>query len=250
MKVNKLSGNLEGGPAFVKALAGKKEVKKIFMTLDIGQTLFVSFNESVAVLVSYVPKILAGTIVLLIGVIAASFLKQVVLGIFKTLKIESFLRSYGVPEAKDEFTWSNIFSEIVRWFIIIVFLLPTADIWGLPRVVTILNEFLFYLPNVLVASIIGVVGFVLGGLAHDLVLASVKGISSETANTIASATRWAINVFIILAVLNQLGVATDLIRILFTGFVAMLAIAGGVAFGLGGQNSARDIIEGIRKKLK
>jgi len=129
-------------------------------------------------------------------------------------------------------------------------MLPTTDIWGLPRVVTILNEFLLYLPNVFVAAIIAVVGFVLGSLAHDLILASVKGVSSSTANGIASVARWAVNVFVILAVLNQLGVATDLIRILFTGFVVMLAIAGGIAFGLGGQNSARDAVEELRKKLK
>lgn len=219
------------------------------MTQDIGQTLLASLNNGIAVLVSFVPKIIAGAIVLLIGIIIASILRQVILEIFKALRIESFLRKYGVPEAKEEFAWSNIFSEIVRWFVIIIFLLPTADIWGLPRVVTILNEFLLYLPNVLVAAIIAVVGFVLGSLAHDLILASVKGISSNTANTIASVTRWAINVFVILAVLNQLGVATDLIRILFTGFVAMLAVAGGIAFGLGGQGSAKEVIEGIRRKL-
>jgi len=220
------------------------------MTQDIGQTLLASLNNGMAVIVSFVPKIIAGTIVLLIGIIIASILKQIVLGIFKALKIESLLKRYGVPEAKSEFTWSNIFSEIIRWFVIIIFLLPTADIWGLPRVVTILNEFLLYLPNVFVAAIIAVVGFVLGSLAHDLILASIKGISSSSANSIASITRWAVNIFVILAVLNQLGVATDLIRILFTGFVAMLAIAGGIAFGLGGKDSARDVVDGIRNKLK
>lgn len=220
------------------------------MTGDIGQTLLTSLNSGVAAIVNFVPKILAGTIVLLIGIIIASILKQVVQGIFRTFKIEVILQRYGVPEAKEEFTWTNIFSEIVRWFVIIIFLLPTADIWGLPRVVTILNEFILYIPNVLVAAIIAVVGFVMARLAHDLVLASVKGLSATTANGIASTTRWAINIFVILAVLNQLGVATDLIKILFTGFVAMLAIAGGIAFGFGGQDSAKDIVEKIRNKLR
>jgi small-conductance mechanosensitive channel len=81
-------------------------------------------------------------------------------------------------------------------------------------------------------------------------LASTKGIDPQTSSAIASVTRWAVSVFVILAVLSQLGVATDLIRILFTGLVAMLAIAGGIAFGLGGQGAAKDVIEGIRKKLK
>lgn len=220
------------------------------MTQDIGQTLLASLNNGVAVIGNFVPNLVAGTIVLLVGIIIASILKQIVLGLFRALKIENFLKRYGVPEAREEFSWSNILAEIVRWFVIIIFLLPTADIWGLPRVVTILNEFLLYIPNVFVAAIIGVVGFVLGSLSHDLILASVKGVSSNSANKIASVTRWAVNVFVILAVLNQLGVATDLVRILFTGFVAMLAIAGGIAFGLGGQGSAKEVVEGLRNKLK
>ncbi len=216
---------------------------------DIGSTLTTSFNDAFYAVINFFPKFLAGAIIFLIGVIIASILKQVVLSLFKALKIESFLKKYGVPEMKEEFTWSNILSEIVRWFVIIVFLIPTADVWGLPRIITVLNEFLNYLPNVFVAAIIAMVGFVFARLSHDVVLASAKGVDNQTATAIASVTRWAINVFVVLAVLSQLGVATDLIKILFTGLVAMLAIAGGIAFGLGGQNTAKDVIEGVRKKL-
>lgn len=228
--------------------AGEREVKK--MNTDIGQTVLASINNGISAFVSFVPKFVAGLIILLLGIIIASLIKQVVLGIFKALKVESILRKYGVPEAKEEFTWTNIIAEIVRWFIIILFLIPTADVWGMPRIVTVLNEFLLYLPNVFVAAIIAIVGFAFARLSHDVILASAKGISSDTANAIASVTRWAINVFVTLAILTQLGVASDLVRILFTGFVAMVAIAGGIAFGLGGQGSAKDAIEGIRRKLK
>ena len=107
----------------------------------------------------------------------------------------------------------------------------TADIWGLPRVDVVLSQVLLYLPNVFVAVIIILVGFVVARLAHDVILASTKGLSTETARTVASISRWAISIFVILAALSQLGVASDLI-ILFTGLVAMLAIAGGIAFGL------------------
>ncbi|OGH23724.1 MAG: hypothetical protein A2958_03120 [Candidatus Levybacteria bacterium RIFCSPLOWO2_01_FULL_38_13] len=217
---------------------------------NIGETLVTSINIGLSALVAFVPKFVLGLIILLIGIIVASILKQVVLELFKALRIESFLKKYGVPEAKDEFAWSSILAEIVRWFVIIIFLLPTADVWGLPRVDVVLNQVILYLPNVFVAVIIILVGFVVARLAHDVILASTKGISAETSRTVASITRWAISIFVILAALNQLGVASDLIKILFTGFVAMLAIAGGIAFGLGGQSSARDIVEDIRGKLK
>ena len=220
------------------------------MSTDIGSTLLTSLNNALVLAISFVPKFVIGLIVILVGIIIASIVKQVVLQILKTLKVEMLLKRYGVPEAKDDLTWTNILSETVRWFLIIAFLVPAADIWGLPRVSVLLNEFLLYVPNVFVAAIIALVGFVVARIAHNVILASAKGLSAETANTIASVTHWAIIIFVVLAVLNQLGVATDLIRILFIGFVAMLAIAGGLAFGLGGQETARGILEAIKKKLR
>ncbi len=217
---------------------------------DIGTTLVSSVNAGLILVITFIPKFILGLVILLIGIIIASILRQVVLELSKALRLETYLKKYGVPEAKDDFSWTSILAEIVRWFIIILFLLPTADVWGLPRIDTILNQVLLYLPNVFVAVVIAMIGFVFARIAHDVVLASAKGISPETAKTVSSITRWAISVFVILAVLNQLGVAADLIKILFTGFVAMLAIAGGIAFGLGGQSSAKDVIEDIRSKLK
>ncbi len=217
---------------------------------DIQYTLLASINNGISGVVAFIPRFIAGLVILLIGIIIASLLKQVILSFFRTLRVEAALRRYGVPEMKEEYSWSVLFSEIVRWFVIILFLIPTADIWGLPRIGTLLNELILYLPNVFVAAVIALVGFVLAKLAHNLILASVKGVSADSANAIASVAQWAINVFVILVVLNQLGVASDLIRILFTGIVAMFAIAGGIAFGLGGQDTARDVLSILRKGLK
>lgn len=220
------------------------------MTQEVGQSLLLSLNTGLLAIANFIPKFIAGLIILLLGILVASVLKKVVVEIFKALKIDTWLSKYGVPQAKDEFTWTNIISEIVRWFVIIIFLIPTADVWGLPQIVTVLNQFLLYIPNVFVAAIIAVVGFVFARLAHDLVHASTRGLSPETSNSISNVTKWAVNIFVILAVLNQLGVAADLVRILFTGFVAMLAIAGGIAFGLGGKTAAQDAVDEIRRKLK
>ena len=217
---------------------------------NVSQTLLASLNNAISAMALFVPKFLAGAVILLIGIIVASILKRVVVEIFRALKVEAFLHKYGVPELKEEFTWTNVLSEIVRWFVIVIFLIPTAEVWELPRITTALNEFLLYLPNVFVAAVMALVGFVFARLAHDLILVSAKGIDPQTASTIASVARWAVNIFVLLAVLNQLGIASDLIRILFTGFVAMLAVAGGIAFGLGGQASAKDVVDGLRRKLK
>lgn len=220
------------------------------MLNEVRNSLIESLNSIIEAIALYVPRFIAGLLILIIGIIIGSIVKQIILSASKSLKVDSYLKRYGVPELRDNYTWINILAEIARWSIIVIFLIPTADVWGLPRIGTLLNEVLLYLPNVFIAVVIALVGFVLARLAHDVILASLKGISKDSAKMLATATQWVINIFVILAVLNQLGVASDLIRILFTGIVAMIALAGGIAFGLGGQDNAKDILDGIRKRIK
>lgn len=217
---------------------------------NVADTLLDSLNRGLVTTAAFIPNLISGIVILLIGIVIAAVVKGVLLGIFNALKVNAYLKRYGIPEANRDFSWSNILSEIARWFIVVLFLIPTAEIWGLPQVATILNTFLLYIPNVFVAAIIGLVGLVFARLASDVVGASTRELSPEASRTIASITRIAITVFVLLAVLNQLGVAQDLIRILFTGFVAMFALAGGIAFGLGGQSLAKTLLEGLRKKIK
>lgn len=221
------------------------------MNQNVGDTIVASINQGLLAAGRFLPNFVAGIIILLIGIILGSIVKRLLLSLFDTLNIETHLKRYGIPEAqKGEFSWSNILTEVARWFVIVLFLVPTADIWGLPQVTTLLNSFLLYIPNVVVAAIIGVVGIVFGRIAYDIIRASTKELSPDGSRAIATSAKWAIIVFAVLAMLNQLGVAQDLIRILFTGFVAMLALAGGIAFGLGGQDTARIILESIRKNLE
>lgn len=217
---------------------------------NINDTLIATLNTSVQSIIAFAPKFLLGLIFLLIGIIIASFLKQILLEIFKFFKLETYLSKYGVPESKEGARWTTIIAEIARWFVIIAFLIPTADLWGLGRFAAVLDGLLGYLPNVFVAVLLLIVGFVVSKLVHDLVLASVHGVSKDSARSVALIARYAVLVFVFLVVLNQLGIASDLIRILFSGIVAMLAIAGGLAFGFGGKDAAKDIIDGFRKKIK
>ena len=220
------------------------------MAPNIANTLLESLNKGLLTAAAFLPNVIAGVVILVIGLIVASLIKRVVLGIFGALKVETYLKKYGIPEARKEFSWTNILAEIVRWFVLVLFLVPTVEAWGLPQVTTTLNSFLLYMPNVFVAAIIGLVGLVFARLAANIVLASTRELSGDLSHTVASTVRVAVTVFVLLAVLNQLGVAQDLIRILFTGFVAMLALAGGIAFGLGGKESAKDLLDSLQKKFK
>lgn len=220
------------------------------MTTNIGGTLLTFLNRALLSAAMFIPNLIAGIVILLIGIILGSIAKRVVIEIFRAANVEMYLKKYGIPEARREYSWTNMLAEISRWFVIVLFLIPAADVWGLRQVSVLLNTFLLYLPNVFVAAIVALVGLGVSRLVYDVVLASTREVTPEGAQTIASITRWAIIIFVMLAVLTQLGVAQDLIKILFTGFVAMVAIAGGIAFGLGGQETAKLILESLRKSLE
>lgn len=216
---------------------------------DVTASLIASINAGLLGLVSFLQSFIAGLVVLIIGIIVAALLRQLVMEVLKALRVENLLKRYGVPEARGDLRWSNILSEIVRWFVILLFLVPAVKAWGVPEATTVLNDIILYVPQVFVATILALVGLVVANLSHDVMLASVHGVSPDTARIVATVARWAIVVFVAFGVLIQLGVAADLIRILFTGIVAMLAIGGGIAFGLGGQQSAREVLEDLKKRL-
>ena len=216
---------------------------------SVNNVIINTLNGSVAAIISFIPLFLSGLIILVIGIIVSTFVRQIVREGLKLVRFENFLKKYGVPESKEAADWSTILSEIARWFVIIVFLIPAAQVWGLGRFVDVLNTLLLFLPNVLISVLMLLVGFVVSKLVYDLIIASVRGLSRDSAKSVAMVGRWAVLVFVFLIVLNQLGIASDLIQILFTGIVAMVSIAGGLAFGLGGKDAARDVIEKFRKKL-
>ena len=220
------------------------------MVPNVITTLLVSLNQGLFAAVAFLPNLIVGILILLIGVIIGSFVKQLIIKILEGVKIDKYIERYKISTVDAGISWVEILAEIVRWFVIVLFLIPTADVWQLPQFAVLLNTFLFYLPNVFVAAIIGVVGLVFAKLAGEVVAASTKGFSKDVSRTVSSTVRVAITIFVILAVLNQLGVAQDLIRILFTGFVSMIALAGGIAFGLGGKDVAKTLLDKLEKKFK
>jgi len=171
------------------------------------------------------------------------------LAILAFSRIDSILNKTKLITLKEVRLWETVLAELVKWTIIILFFIPTLETWGLTRATEVLNQFLFYIPNVLVAVVIGFIGIIVSNLSADLVRQGSKSAGESASNSLAVFAHSTILFFTILIMLNQLGVAQDLIRIFFTGIVAMLAIAGGLAFGLGGKDLARELLNELKKKL-
>jgi len=100
-----------------------------------------------------------------------------------------------------------------------------------------------------VAVVILMIGIVLGSFVQNWFKKFLEASKVVSAHFLAGMAKWAIVIFSVLAALNQLKIATSLINTLFTGFVAMVTITGGLAFGLGGKDWAEKLISQIRKDI-
>jgi len=218
---------------------------------DLSITVSSVVLNAVADFVNFLPSFVGGLIVLIIGLVIAAVVYRVVVGVLKATQIEKYLAKYGVTRVDGhEVEWSEILAEIARWSIIVVFLIPTFSAWGLEAVNTVLNRVVLYIPNVIVAVVLGIVGLVIAKLAFRVSYGAARSLGTHLAHTVAFVAQWAITIFVGFLVLHQLGVAQELLRILFAGLVAMIAIAGGLAFGLGGQGVARSLLEAVAARFK
>lgn len=218
---------------------------------ELSTSVSTAILGSLANFVDYLPGFIGGLLVLLLGLIIGAVVYRVVLGFLRALQIEHFLARYGVAKIEGhQVPWAEILAELLRWTVIIIFLVPALESWRLNAVNLVLSRVILYIPNVIVAVVLALVGLVFAKIAYRLSYSASGSLGKNSAHVIALVARWSILVFIAFLVLHQLGVAQELLRILFAGIVIMFALAGGLAFGLGGQGVARDLLESVAERFK
>lgn len=219
-----------------------------------SEVLLRSFQDLWAGLVEYVPNLIVAIIIIVLGWIIGALIGRVVSQLFKSLKIDKALESAGVGKALERggvaLNSGAFVGALVKWFVIIVFLVAAFDVLGLAQVNLFLQEVvLLYLPRVIVAAVVLVAAGVLGDIVKKLVVGSVNAAGFGHANLGGSVSKWAIWIFGLLVALDQLGIAAGFVQTLFTGVVVAVALALGLSFGLGGQQSAGQFIEKTRNEI-
>ena len=203
---------------------------------------------------SFLPNLIGALLVLIIGLIVATGLGLLVQKIFEGLRLDTFLEKLGLKShferAGLKLRASFFLGQLVYWFIVVAFLLAASDSLGLYALSGFLNSVLGYLPNVFAADLIMLAAFVLGNFARRVVTASVMSARLHAAHFLGTLTWWAIAVFGLLAALAQLQIAVTIIQSVVTGFIAMLALAGGLAFGLGGKEYANHLLNKLRDRTE
>ena len=219
-----------------------------------GEIITNSFVSLSYQLAAYLPYVIGAIFVFIVGWMVAVALGWLTTRIIKTLKVDKIVKETTLKEKIEKAGIKLSLAEAggwaVKWFLVLVFLMAAADILKLTAVSDFLNEIISYVPNIVVAIIILVLGFLIAEFLNKTVRASVKTAGIGYGNLLASIAKWAVIIFAVFMALEQLGVAMDLVKILFSGFVIMMAIAGGLAFGLGGKDLAEDILSKIKKDIK
>jgi len=208
------------------------------------------FQNALNNVLSYLPQLIAGIIILLIGLVVASILKTVVQKGVSYINFDKWLGRAGVKEGAQRQVWGEVIGQLVFWTVFLTFLIPAADSFGIPRITELLNQLVLYLPNIFASIIIIFAGMVISNLLFDVIRNSARGFGARGANIIANVVRYAVIVFASLIALEQLGIAETLIQILFIGFVATVAISVGLAVGLGGQEAVRELFADLRSQSK
>lgn len=208
------------------------------------QALWVGF-------ISFVPNLIIAIIIFIIGWVIASVVDKAIRQVMNAIKIDRFFQSAGLERVFNKAGWNfstgAIIGTIVKWFIIVLFLITALDLLKLTQVTQFLREVVLnYLPQVIVAALILIVATVVADFIRKLVTGSAKAANVHSARMLGSISYYAIWIFALIIALSQLGVAPQFMQILFTGIIAMLAIAGGLAFGLGGKEAAARGIEKVR----
>lgn len=212
-----------------------------------------SFQNVWEVVIGFLPSLIGALIIILVGIPISVGIGKLVKLIFEKLLLDKALEKLGVlgffRKLDLEFTLAGLLGWLVKWFLIIVFFVATFETLGLTQITDFLNEVVEYLPNVIVAVIVLLLGIVAGNFVHDLVKKGVRAAKFTSVQFLAGLSKWAIVIFAFMAALIQLGIAPSLINTLFTGFVAMLALAGGLAFGLGGKDLAQNLLMRLKKDI-
>jgi Mechanosensitive ion channel, conserved TM helix len=219
-----------------------------------GAALVTSFTTALSLFLAAIPRIIGFLVILIIGWFIAGLLAAGVAALLRAVRfndlaqssgLSGFVRNMGVR--KDP---AGLLADIVKWFVRLIVLVVAFDALGLPALSTILQQFLLWIPNLVVAVVILVIAGLAANALGNLVRGATAQAGFDNPDLLATIARVAVWAFGIVVAVNQVGIAQTLVNTLFMAFVGALALAAGLAFGLGGRETAAQIVQGWYRRSR
>lgn len=219
---------------------------------DLGTALLTGLTAAFVALLSALPAILGAAILLIAGWIISGAVAGLVAKALRAARLETASQRIGLSaflrRMQVRTDAAGIVAGFVKWYARLLFILMAADLVHITAISTIVNEVLAFVPNLLVA------GFMVGAFAWLAQLARNASLHALEAAGVANARPIALLAYVatfgfgVVAAATQIGVASTLIDIAFTGLIGALALAFGLAFGLGGRDEAARIWSDLRSQ--
>ena len=213
---------------------------------DWGEAITTSMAQALALLLAAIPRIIGFLVIVAIGWFIATLIAKAVATLLRSIRFNDMAERSGiagfVANTGVETDSSGFVADIAKWFVRLITLVVGFDALGLPAVSDVLRQLLLWLPNLAVAIAV----LVIGGLAANWLAGLVRGAAAKAdlsnPGLMATIARVAVWGFAIVAALNQIGIARDLVGTLFMATVGAVALALGLAFGLGGRDTAAEVV--------
>jgi hypothetical protein len=202
-------------------------------------------NEGILQILDFLPRLAAALGILMVGLAIAKMVERGTDIALHRVGFDRWMREGGVTEALERagttLDPSSVAAKLVFWTVMLLVILLAANALGIAAVSVLFGELLAYIPSVITAVVVLVIGILLGEFVKDLVLASAGGLPGGI--NLARAAKGAIILLAVFMALEQLDIAQDIVLVFFIAVVGAAAIAAGLAFGLGGQHVARQITQ-------
>jgi hypothetical protein len=196
---------------------------------------------------AFLPALIGAIIIFVVGWIIARLAKLAVERLLKLIRFDRATEKAGVQEFLKKGDIVKAPSEIIGilayWFLIILVIIASLDALGLPIVSDLLNSIFLYIPNVVAAIIVLILGFLLGNLLSAVVRTAASNAGLKNADGLGKLALYAIVFFSGAIALIQLGIGEEIVTAAFGIALGATALALALAFGLGGREVAADYLK-------
>src|ERR671918_1783486 len=213
----------------------------ILLLQNQSEGMFQPLQNALSTFLSYIPQLIGALIILIVGYVVARALQAIVGRVLQGIGFDRWMERGGIKQffdrAETNQTPATILGALVFWFVFIIAITMAADALGISQVSVVLAQLIAYIPNIIAAILI----LILAALLANFISGIVRGATGS--DILASIAQYAIIVYAVFAALTQLGVAVQLTANTFLILLGAVALAAAIAFGIGGREVARDILE-------
>ena len=206
-------------------------------------TFLERLQESFALIAEFVPALLGALVILFAGYLLATLVERAIEKLLRRIRLNEFLDRGGVLAAVERtgqhVNPSRVLANLVFWFVMLIVLIIAANAIGLESLASVFSELVSYLPSVMSAIVIIIVGLVLGRFVGGIILASAGGVHGGP--TLSRVGRYGVVVLAIFMALQELGIATEIVTTAFAILFGAVALALALSFGLGNRELAGEI---------